>query len=98
VTSRTQTTRRHGTPARQAVGATSANFALPAMGPNREVYFLANTRCFVTWGDSVVTAAPGTAHPLPADDRWYVTIPHNVTHFAVVQDTAGGFITICPVG
>lgn len=82
---------------RQAVGAASARVALPALGQSREVYVMASQRCFFVTGTSAVVAAPGTAHPLAADERFYFRVPAGHTHIAFIRDTSDGNLTICPV-
>lgn len=92
-------TREHSTATitRQSVGGTSARVAIPTLGTSREVYVMATQRCFFRTGDSTVTAAAGTSHPLAADERFYFRVPAGHTHIAYIQDSAAGNITICAV-
>lgn len=92
-------TREHAlaTMTRQAVGSTSARVALPTLGTSRELYVMTNSRCFFMTGNSSVTAAAGTSHPLAGDERFYFRVPAGHTHIAYIRDTADGFISIVPV-
>lgn len=92
-------TRQHNTAGitRQSVAATSARVALPTLGASREIYVMANTRCFFLTGSSTVVAAAGTSHPLAADERFYLRVPAGHTHIAYIRDTADGAISVVPV-
>lgn len=92
-------TREHAlaTMTRQAVGSASARVALPTLGTSRELYVMANTRCYFMTGNSSVTAAAGTSHPLATDERFYFRVPAGHTHIAYIRDSADGFISIVPV-
>lgn len=92
-------TREHvtATISRQAVGATSARVALPALGTSREVYVMAEQRCFFLTGSSTVEAAASTSHPLAADERFYFKVPEGHTHIACIRSSTDGNITICAV-
>jgi uncharacterized cupin superfamily protein len=92
-------TREHAlaTMTRQAVGSTSARVALPTLGTSRELYVMANTRCYFMTGNSSVTAAAGTSHPLATDERFYFRVPAGHTHIAYIRDSADGFISVVPV-
>lgn len=92
-------TREHAlaTMTRQAVGSTSARVALPTLGTSRELYVMANTRCYFMTGSSSVTASAGTSHPLAVDERFYFRVPAGHTHVAYIRDSADGFISIVPV-
>lgn len=87
-----------GAGVRQAVGSASATFALPTLGTSRRVRVLANTRCFIRFGGSGVSASvAGTSVPFVADLPEYVIVPGGATHFAVIRDTADGFVHVQPV-
>ncbi len=90
-------TREHGVLKRVAVGAASARDTLPALGISREIYVMATTRCFFRTGDSAITAAAAEAHPLAADERFYLRVPAGHTHISFIQDQAGGNLTVCAV-
>ena len=85
---------------RHAVDATSEPVPIPdtMLGETREVRIVANTRCFLRFGDSAVAASnAGTSIPIVADAPEVMVVPASATHFAVVQDSAGGFLTLTPV-
>ena len=92
-------TREHAlaTMTRQAVGSASARVALPTLGTSRELYVMANNRCFFMTGNLSVTAAAGTSHPLAGDERFYFRVPAGHTHIAYIRDSSDGFISIVPV-
>lgn len=92
-------TREHAlaTMTRQAVGSASARVVLPTLGTSRELYVMANTRCYFMTGSSSVVAAAGTSHPLAADERFYFRVPAGHTHIAYIRDASDGFISVVPV-
>ncbi len=93
------TTRQYAAGTRVAVAtASSAATALPTLGETREVRVLANTRCWVRFGTGGVAASvAATSIPFPADCPEVIEVPADATHFAVIRDTADGFVTLTPV-
>jgi hypothetical protein len=93
------TTRQYAAGTRLAVAtASSAATALPVLGATREVRVLANTRCWLRFGTGGVAASvAATSIPFPADAPEVVIVPADATHFAVIRDTADGFVTLTPV-
>ncbi len=92
------TTRQYAVGTRAAVGSTTARTALPTLGDTHEVRILANTRCWIRFGsDSVEASVAGTSIPFPADTPEVVIVPDSATHFAVIRDSADGFVTLTPV-
>lgn len=83
--------------ARQPVGAASARVTLPTLGASREIYVMGSVRQFFRTGDSSVTVAAGTGHPLAADERFHLRVPPGHTHIAYIRDSADGFISIVGV-
>jgi hypothetical protein len=61
-----------------------------------EVLLHANTRCFFAVGDVTVTASAGAGVPLESGEKFHLRITTGQFLY-VVQDTAGGFISIVPV-
>ena len=81
-------------------GTSSAAVALGALGTTREIMLIASSRCFIKFGASDVTAAAATdtdVLALPADVMFHLRVPASVTHFRVIQDSAGGFLRCIPV-
>jgi hypothetical protein len=81
-------------------GTSSAAIAIGTMGVGREIMLIASTRCFIKFGASDVTAAAATdtdVLALPADVMFHLRVPSGVTHFRVIQDSAGGFLRCIPV-
>ena len=90
-------TREYGEIDRNAVGSSSADFALPAFGASREILLHAGTRCFVLTGASGVTVTPATGIPLEAGEKFHLRVPAGHTHIAVIRDIADGFLTVAGV-
>lgn len=92
-------TREHATIgiSRTAVVTASTRIALPTLGESRELYVMANNRCFFLTGNSAVVAAAGASHPLAADERFYIRVPVGHTHLAFIRDSVDGFISVVPV-
>ncbi len=93
-----RTTRELGALTRQAVTAAAPTlaFALPTLGPSRELWILPSVRCFLVTGvgTGMAGASPGSAYPVPVDAGWVIQVPAGHTHFSVVRDTMDGFITV----
>jgi hypothetical protein len=78
--------------------ASSAATALPVLGETREVRIAANTDCWLRFGGgSVAASVAGTSIPLYAGGVEVTVVPAWATHFAVIRDSADGFITLTPV-
>lgn len=96
----TATTRQYadGVGTRAAVGAASAATALPVLGETREVRITATVACWIRFGTSGVAASvAGSSIPFPASAPEVVIVPVGATHFAVIRDSADGFVTLTPV-
>jgi hypothetical protein len=86
-----------GAGVRQAVGSTSARTTLPTLGASRRVRINCNTRTWVRFGDSTVTASvAATSIPFEAFTPEYVIVPASATHFAVIRDSTDGFAHLQP--
>lgn len=87
-----------GAGVRQAVGTSSAPVTLPTLGASRRVRINASTRCWVRFGTSgsVTASVAGTSIPFEANSPEYVVVPAGMTHFAVIRDSADGFVHIQP--
>lgn len=97
-------TREYGTTGfRRPVATTSAAYALPTLGPDREIYVRPSVACFIKTGvNDQVAAAAGTAttdasHPVAAEERWHFRVPAGHTHIAVICESGTGFLTVMPV-
>ncbi|MES2904014.1 MAG: hypothetical protein V4696_07500 [Pseudomonadota bacterium] len=78
--------------------ASSAATALPTMGETREVRVHASEALWIRFGDSGVAATLGaTSIPFNAGSVEVVEVPGSATHFAVIRDSADGFVTLTPV-
>jgi hypothetical protein len=76
----------------------SAATPLPTLGETREVRIAANTDCWLRFGDATVVASVAeTSIPLFAGGGEVMVIPAWATHFAVIRNSADGFITLTPV-
>lgn len=82
---------------RQAVGGTSAAFALPELSDMREVRIACTQNAYLLFGDNTATATT-SALPVFAGIPEVLQVPASATHFAVIQDSAAGNISLTPVG
>jgi hypothetical protein len=65
------------------------------MGESREVRVRPNTNCWINFGTGSVSASvAGTSIPFSANAAEYVRVPDAATHFAVIRDSADGFVTL----
>jgi hypothetical protein len=78
----------------QAVGAASATKAIGNVEPNEYFVFVSTTACRIRFGLSTLGAAIATDMYVPANQyfRYDLRLAQE-THFSVIQETAGGFIT-----
>lgn len=77
-----------GTPAKIAIGASSASTAIPSVGPDvaRIVRVASNASCYIAFGTSGVAATTdSTLFPAGVE---VLTVPPTATHIACIQDGA----------
>lgn len=87
--------------ARTASGAATGTttVALPTLGPDRWIRVHATAAAWVNFGaasggSAAAATVAGTSIPLPAGAVEYFRVPIGPTHFAVLRDSADGFVTI----
>jgi len=78
------------------VGAASSRSALPTgVIPQSILRLASNTDCYVALGGSTVEAT--TSDVLFLSGVEYITVAKDQTHIAVIQDSAGGALTVTEV-
>lgn len=85
---------------RTAVGVASVSAALGTLSADREVMLTASTDCYVAFGTSSgvsVAATDAAALRLFAGERFHLRLAAGITHYAVIRDSADGYLRVTPV-